>query len=356
MADPRLKSAGQGALAGAGMGAVAGPWGAAIGAVAGGAYGYFSGGDEERPTSDLYGPQKPYLMDIWSQAQDLYGQTKMPSEYENQLYDQAGAFYGPGGQGQQMADRINQLGQGYSGMGQSAMEQYLNAGPAKITYDYENVNQGINNQILQAQIDAATAGTYRDLREKQLTGTALAGAGMGNLGGSRGHQMEAILTRGALDTATNTAATMRGKAYDTAYSGELNRAIQQANLDAQRQSGLGQFGTNLAGMGLQAQQGAYGMYGNNMRTGLDIGKQRRMAPWESLQMYQQAIGSPMMVGMEQQPNAAMQGLAYGAQAVNVGMGAMAGQNAYDQQQTYNQNYMQGNNNQYGYGYGSPYGG
>ena len=354
MAKGNWKNAGAGAATGASMGMVAGPYGAAVGAVAGGLMGYFSGGDEERPTSDVWGPQKPYLTDIYSQAQDLYGQTKLPSAYENQIYDQAGGFYGPGGQGQQMADSMYGLGQGYSNMGNQAMQQYMNDPGGQITYNYQNVNDGINNDILQAQIDAATHGTYRDLRENQLTGTSLQGAGQGTLGGSRGHQMEAILTRGALDAATNTAGTMRGKAYEQAYGGELNRAIQQANLDAQRKSGLAQFGSNLAGMGLQAQQGAYGMYGNNMQQGLAYGEKRRMAPWQALQNYQQAIGAPLMIGQEKQPNQMMQGLGYADQGLSTVAGAYQGQNNYDNQMGYNQNYMQGNYN--GYGNSSPYGG
>ncbi len=65
MAKGNWKNAGAGAAAGASMGAMAGPYGAVIGAVAGGAMGYFSGGDEERPTADVWGPQKPYLHAPW---------------------------------------------------------------------------------------------------------------------------------------------------------------------------------------------------------------------------------------------------------------------------------------------------
>jgi hypothetical protein len=349
MPDLNWKGAGQGAGMGMAAGSIGGPWGMAIGGVAGGLLGMFGGGDEERPTSDIWGPQKGYLTDIYSQAQDLYGQTKSPSEFENQMYDYGQGFYGPNGQANQMANNIYGLGQGYSQMGNEALQRYMQGGAPQIQYNYENVNQGINNDILQAQIDAATAGTYRDLRENQLTGTALAGAGMGNLGGSRGHQMEAILTRGALDAATNTAGTMRGKAYETAYSGELDRAIKQAQLDAERQQGYGQFGQGMASMGLQAQQNAYGMYGNNITSGLNLGTQRRMAPWQALQAYQQAIGAPIQINLEQQSSPIIQGMGYMGQGLSAGMGSM-------QQQQMNQQYLANQNNAYNTPYNNPYAG
>lgn len=332
-------SAGQGASAGASMGMMAGPWGALIGGLAGGAYGYFSGGEEERPTSDVWGPQKGYLTDIYAQAQDLYGQTKMPSDYENSLYAYGKDFYGPNGQANQMAGNIYGLGQGYSQMGNEAMNRYMNSPEAKITYDYGNIDRGINNDILQAQIDAATSGEYRKLREQELKGTAADAATMGAVGGSRQHQMEAVLTRGALDAATNTAGTMRGQAYDTAYKGELQRAIEQAQLDAATRSGYGAFGSQMAGLGLQAQQGAYGMYNNNIASGIGLGEKQRMAPWQALQAYQQAIGAPMQVNQQQLPNPMMRGLAYAGQGMSAAQDAYQGQQMYDLNRQYYQNYI-----------------
>ena len=198
-----------------------------------------------------------------------------------------------------------------------------------------NVGGMINNNILNGQIDAASRDVMRNLQENQLTGIASQAAGTGNSGSSRAGVMAGIAARGAGDRIGDIASQMRGQAYNTALNIGANQASQNAGFQQQsnmanqnaynsaRQfgTGVGQnaFNTNQqnqqfgAGMAQQiGQQGVNNMMSgqNMMNTGIGMSQgagqmqrdydqqllnnqyQTAMAPYNSLNFYNQIVGAP----------------------------------------------------------------
>lgn len=235
----------------------------------------------------------------------------------------------------------NQYASGTAGMGAASMNAAVNQG-----FDQSNLSNYINNDVLQGQINAATRDINRNLEENQLTGNASAAAGAGASGSSRRSVMDAIAMRGAADRSADVASQMRGQAYGQALGIEAGRASQnanfqqganQANAGFQQQSdmfntrsfndarrfgtGMGanafnantaanQFGANMAFRGGQAgmdmsRTGA-GMMGSGLDRAQGSGQYMRdydqqmenyqyrqgMAPYNSLQFYNQQIGDP----------------------------------------------------------------
>ena len=305
-----LKYGTQGAMAGS----MFGPYGTVIGGVAGAAYGAFGNPQEEQQDQSRVW-NEDYLRQLYDQAGDVYNQTKTMGADESALYDQANQYYGPNGPANQNMMGLMDTGKGMTELGQKGVTDYMNRSPEQIQYNYGNIDQAINNDILQNQINASTSGMYRDLRENQLTGTLAQGAANGTVGGSRGHQMESILTRGALDNATNIAAQMRGQAYNMAYGAETQRATNQANMNQNLYGQQGQMGYNLLGSGTQLQMNAGNQYGQNLQQGIGLANQRRMDPWNSMKQYAGILGGPTQIGVNyQNPND--QAIGYGFNAMS----------------------------------------
>jgi hypothetical protein len=175
----------------------------------------------------------------------------------------------------------------------------------------------------------------RNLQETQLTGIASQAAGTGNSGSSRAGVMAGIAARGAGDRIGDISSQMRGQAYNTALNIGANQASQNAGF--QQQANLGnqnaynsarQFGTGVgqnayntnqqnqqfgAGMAQQiGQQGVNNMMSgqNMMNTGIGMSQgagqmqrdydqqllnnqyQTAMAPYNSLNFYNQIVGAP----------------------------------------------------------------
>ena len=220
-----------------------------------------------------------------------------------------------------------------------------------------NVGGMINNNILNGQIDAASRDVMRSLQENQLTGIASQAAGTGNSGSSRAGVMAGIAARGAGDRIGDIASQMRGQAYNTALNIGANQASQNAGF--QQQANLGnqnayssarQFGTGVgqnayntnqqnqqfgAGMAQQiGQQGVNNMMSgqNMMNTGVGMSQnagqymrdydqqllnnqyQTAMAPYNSLNFYNQIVGAPNNLS---QANSTSKGK---SSSVNMGFG------------------------------------
>jgi len=308
----------QAGMAGMGTGAMAGMMvGGIPGAVVGAGLGYYAGSKgylggtekEWNPTEKLLDIQEPYLRQQYAEAQRLYDQTKNLSPYEEAGYARGQAFYGAGGAGDQLANQLGQQGGQLSSMGMQGMQDFMSRGPEQIRMDYTNIDRSINNQLLQQQIDAATSGQYRQFREEGLKGTSLQGAARGTAGGSRGHQMEAILGRGALESSQNIAAQLRGQAWNQAYGTEAQRAASQAQMNQGWYGQQGQMGMGMLQQGTGMQMQGYQVGGNNIAQQLALGHQQRMSPWEAHQMFQQGLGQPIMQSGGYGPSGAQQNMA-----------------------------------------------
>lgn len=212
------------------------------------------------------------------------------------------------GQGRDIADQVLGLAQSQAGalpgaieglegfaagggpqaasMGANVMDASMRSGP-----DMDLVDSLINNDVLEGQIRAATRPIERQLMEQALPGISDQFGGASNAGSSRRGVAEGIATRGAIESAQDVAARMRGAAYadalgignqvDATNTAALNSASSlnmnamnaadarnmaaqntMANANAQRQYGA--LGTLLnAGVGAGANLGAAG----NMITG-----------------------------------------------------------------------------------------
>jgi hypothetical protein len=250
-------------------------------------------------TNRIWAPQAKHFEKLYGIGSGLYDQTKDLSDWEKESYGQARDFYGGAGQsGQEL------MGQGRSAwdQGMGYANQGMSAGPSQIEYNYQNVQDQVNNPMLQGQIDAATRDVYRDFRENQIPQAALGAAGSGGVGGSRQHQMEAIMGRGALESAQDISAQMRGQAYNQAMQNEMGRAQNQAQMNQGWNQNLGAQGMQMAGMGQGAQLAGFGMGNQGLQQSIGMGEQMRMSPWQAAQAYQGLIGPAQMIGMQSGPS------------------------------------------------------
>lgn len=222
----------------------------------------FGGGSSSQTTETApWKPSQSHLENILGEMGNWYESAK-DTGYISQTGDLNG-IYG------EYLNKLQQTNKGTQentdklmGMGMSGLENTqafydkILAGGGNITSeDITNMaGDFIDNDLLQSQIDAANTATARNLYENQLTGIDRAAVDSGNMGSSRAGVAAAVAERGANETMANTAATMRGNAYNNA----LNQAqsVLERNLatDFAAAQGAGstannafQMGTNWAG-------------------------------------------------------------------------------------------------------------
>lgn len=340
MGDFNVGNMGTGFGYGASLGAFGGPVAAGVGGVLGGVaggMGLFGDPDEQRVSNAPWGVQAPYLEAGYGYAKDAYNQTKDMSDWEKAAYQQSRGFLGQAGQ----------MGQNWMGQGQQQMDQglglwnqYAQKGPEQIQYNYGNVQDQIDNDILQGQIDASTRDMYRDFRENQIPQSALSAAGGGIAGGSRQHQMEAILGRSAVEQASDVAANMRYGAYNQGMQNEMQRAHSQAGMNQGYNQNMMNQGMGMAGFGQGLAGSGYQMANQANQMNLGLANQMRMDPWAAVNQYQSAIGSPFNQGFSYGPSSQMQGMGLGLQGMTGAMRGMEGRaQEYNRQNNPNNPYQ-----------------
>ncbi len=245
-----------------------------------------------------------------------------------QMQDMSSALYAPGMQGLQ----------GF-GWGQGAMMNVLGQGPAQnMGVDMAQVGQYINNDVLNAQIDAALRDPYRQFSEQQLPLARMQAAASGNTGSTRRDVGEAILQRGYEDRAADIAGGIRGAAYGQAMGIGAQQAAQNAqlgmgyqNLSANIGQNLmqgGMMGANLLGQGnqmglggAQAQMMGGSVFQNQEQMMKNAALQGFMFPYQQLQMLS-GVGSNMANTFGKRVSETEENQGWGNTLV--GIGAMVG--------------------------------
>lgn len=194
--------------------------------------------------SNVWGPQSPYLQDLYARSQDL---SMKPT---NGLYrlDQAG--------------QLLKVGQGYLGAGADQIGQ-ANAGLGQMA---GFVPGQMNPQL--AAYGRQVSDMYNQQIAPQLRGNA---AVAGQLGSSRAGLAEAT----AAGQVQRNLQDFAGEQYQQ----DMNRQLQA--LQAQQAGGaaLGQFGSAAGGLAGQF---------------LPMAQMEAMAPWLGLQNYSALLGAPVM--------------------------------------------------------------
>ena len=270
------------------------------------------GGSESGSKTFLDENQLPYLTGMWGDAQDLYKSDRstvadMTPEMQQYIRQAMGFGNTAAGYGNMSANMAGGFGNTAGGMQDYINGIFGNGGfqaPMQNGVNMDTVRQGINNDVLNDQIDAATSGVYRNLNENQLPGIATSAVGSGNAGSTRRGVAEGIAMRGANETAANIEAGMRGNAYNTAYGVAANQAganqsaaINTNNINANAANTAMNSAGNLAyqGYGNAYNFGAGGvnMMGQGGNAMQDYMQMLQMAPWQKLGLYQSVIGNPI---------------------------------------------------------------
>jgi hypothetical protein len=246
-----------------------------------------------RPLSDATGRQYRAGGAITGAGADTMGYSSglMNQGYGSSL-DFVGQAMGQGagvgintamGAGNQYAGGVSSAGPAVGGGVNSGManEMAMNAFGMNAAQSAGSYNQGfnqanlgnyINNNLLNAQIDAASRDVTRNLTENQLTSIASNAAGSGNSGSSRRAVMDAIAARGAGDRIADIGAQMRGAAYGQALGIEAQRASENAQLgqnNMQFNAGMMQNANQYnAGAANQLLSQGYGIGANQLESNL----------------------------------------------------------------------------------------
>jgi len=152
-------------------------------------------GSKSKSSSSPWGPQIPFLTDVWNNAQAVYRQNEAMGRNVGSQMSNTGLSLMPG------------LGS---------------------AFNYWNSAMNGDPQLLMSML----RDPYRALQENELPGIATNAIGMGSFGGSRPEIAAAIANRGFMDRATDLAAQLRSSAADSLSS-------------------LGLSGANLAAGGVQ---------------------------------------------------------------------------------------------------------
>lgn len=286
-------------------------WGAIAGAVAGAALSR-RGGSQSSSTKP-WSEQRPFLRDIYGQAQELSGRN-VPF-FPGQTYAESNPLHDIGFGGQMdVAQRYGGL-TGRAGRNVFGLADYTTGGLGEIpTVDpSQRLTQQLSGEVdlgaYNPVADALRRQTMRSVDQQMVPEDQLA-ASMGQSGSSRHGVAEGILRRGAQDSLTDALASM----YLGAHEGAQNRATQgvsqAADLfgrsSAADLSRLGtaadlygmipQFGqSRLAFAGVPLAAGDF--YRQEEQMGIDDARQRyeyeAEQPWSNLERYANLIyGSP----------------------------------------------------------------
>lgn len=200
---------------------------------------------------DPWKPSQEYLKDIMSQNKDWF-KTAQDTGYIsatgdlNPIYQQyLSALQGTGDQIKSQMDPLLQQGSNSLNQFSQFNQDALNG---KYGYTNDQVVQGansyINNDLLTAQIKAATQDDVRNFTENTMPQNTLDALGTGNLNSSRGAIMDAVAKRGLDDRVANVSANMRGQAYQNG----LNMSNQNVLNNLQTQLGAGNNIGNISNM------------------------------------------------------------------------------------------------------------
>lgn len=228
------------------------------------------------------------------------------------------------GQGRDIADQILGLAQTQAGTLPGAIEGLqgiaANGGPAAATMSAETMDAAtmapttmdaamrtgpdmalvdslINNDVLDAQIRAATRPIERSLMEQALPGISDQFSGASNAGSSRRGVAEGIATRGAIESSQDIAARMRGAAYADALG--IGNQVDAANTGAANTAALNNMGAinSAAGLNMGAINNAAlnNMGAINSAAARNMGAQNAMADANASRQYG-ALGTLLNTG------------------------------------------------------------
>ena len=225
------------------------------------------GGQEQTTTTKPWKAQRPYLKDVFGNAQ---------SNYNNRMGPYTGGLYA--GMDPATSQGIQGI-QGFSPMGQQGAQGAMNAGQGmfgagdlSMSANFGLTQQGdptqaniasatayANNPATQGMIDAANRDTARNLYEGQLPSNNRNASLSGNVDSSRTGMRDAMAIRGADDRMADTSANIRGAQFDRGLS--LAESARGTNIGAQAQGASGLAGNFNSGVNANA-QGQQDMYNN----------------------------------------------------------------------------------------------
>ena len=266
--------------------------------------GSLGGGKSESSSSssfdeNVWGPQGDALQGMYQQMQDLWGQSQGGFGSLGDMGNWGGQFnqnvanQGMGGYQDMLAggsygdsqDTLNRL---YGSMDRQS------ADGSAMGNMYNSIVGGEGNSYIDPMVDAMRTGSQENL-DRNLGMGELDATAMGQGGSSRHAMADSMTTRGALQDMNMNEANMRGGAYDkdmamkmgiaqqadTNVGNQQDRLLQMLQGRDQNVSGGMQYGQNMQnlGMGAMAPQ-----------------MQAMMAPWQMMQMYNQGMGSPTVLG------------------------------------------------------------
>ena len=228
--------------------------------------GLFGGSD----APEMWDSQKKELARLWGNTKDFYNKYSGNQGYTGPFYSgmtgdqtsgmdmvrnfangQAGAI---NGNLANTAQAASQWGQNY---GQNANDIYSRYSVDPTQTIAQNAGAFINNDVLNGQIDAANRDVTRALTEGYMPQSARSANMSGNANSSRHFVDDAIATRGAQDRMADTAAQIRGNAYNTALGQASSNYFNGANAAL---AGNAQVGNSL-GQGIDAANASLGYNG-----------------------------------------------------------------------------------------------
>ena len=227
--------------------------------------------------------QKPYLTGLFDAAQGAFNSQTGTPYYQGSTYagmsDQGKAALDAmrsyaSGTGLGTANTLSSIGTnlaGYAGKSGQTLDQYLAmANEDPTAANMSAASRYADNPYLQSQIDAVGADVRRNLTENVLPGVDRAASAGGNINSSRAGIASGIAMRGAQDQMAQTAAQMRGEAWDKGLGYARDDRAQRLNAygtAADAYGNLGSTGMRAMSDGVNAGYGAFDEMNNAEQLG-----------------------------------------------------------------------------------------
>ncbi|TXL70545.1 hypothetical protein FHP25_33975 [Vineibacter terrae] len=260
---------------------------------------------------DVYGPQKPYINETFSEAQRLYNDQKGSPSYQGSTYAslnpmqqstldnmfRAGGSFTSAGMAGLTPGLANLNASGSFGANANAL--YGMAGNDPTEAIVNNAGRYASNPYMDSMVDASSRDVVRNLNENDLPQLNDSASASGNAYSSRTGVAEGIMRRGAADRVADIGASMRGQAFQSGLGmaqDQYNRSFDNLMGANAAIGNAGSLGSSLvgsaaanAGAGFDMQSTAGNAYQQDSQGQLDEQAQKwsesDQRPWELLDRY-----------------------------------------------------------------------
>jgi hypothetical protein len=251
---------------------------------------------------DPWSGQQPYLNQAFSEASNIYGQTKdnpaYSGDYEASVRPEAMQSFqnalGTAGQQSAVGSAMTGMAPGLTSAGAGGL---FHVAGDQTDATIRDAAKYADNPFMSGMVDATMRDANRQVAEQALPGIDRAAAGTNNLNSTRNGIAQGIVQRGLAEKAADVSANLRGGAYQSGIqtaSDDLTRRLQASTALGGLGTAVASTGSDLAKNGLDQSVLGSTMLQQGDQVGLDNALAKyetaQSQPWANLGNFWNIVG------------------------------------------------------------------